>query len=338
MFAQKNTDLVQINRMKKAKYHFNEHTLNYDRIDNKLKHKLIKFGQYFLGSFLMGIVFFVLFIFTIKSPNEKVLESENKRISTQYELISRQMDAVIEVLSDIQQRDDNFYRVVLQVDSIPSSIRKGNNLSNNRYEKWQRMRTSDLVIATSKKMDMVSRMLYIQSNSFDEIVTLAKQEESKLQHIPAIQPIPNKDLKRTASGYGWRIDPIYRTRRFHQGMDFSAPTGTDIFATGNGTVAKLGWQQGYGNTVFIDHGFGYITVYAHMNKIAKKLRRGSKVARGEVIGEVGSTGKSTGPHLHYEVRFKGKPQNPQNYYFMDLSPKEYDQMVQISANYGRVFD
>ncbi|HOH75213.1 MAG TPA: M23 family metallopeptidase, partial [Paludibacteraceae bacterium] len=141
-----------------------------------------------------------------------------------------------------------------------------------------------------------------------------------------------------ASGYGWRIDPIYHTRRFHQGMDFSAPTGTKIFATGNGTVIKAGWEQGYGNAVFINHGFGYVTVYAHMHQLKKGLRRGSKVSRGEVIGFVGNTGKSTGPHLHYEVRLKGKPQNPQNYYFMDLSPEEYDQMIQISANYGRVFD
>ncbi|HNZ84783.1 MAG TPA: M23 family metallopeptidase [Paludibacteraceae bacterium] len=324
--------------MGKAKYHFNEHTLNYDRIDNTIRHRLIKIGQYLIGSILMGIVFFVIFIFTVKSPNEKLLEAENKRISTQYELLSRQLDDAMEVLTNIQQRDDNFYRVVLQVDSIPSSIRRGNYINSNRYQKLLRMRTSDLVIATSQKMDMVSRMLYIQSNSFDELVALAKQEEKKLQHIPAIQPIPNKDLKRTASGYGWRIDPIYHTRRFHQGMDFSAPTGTKIFATGNGTVIKAGWEQGYGNAVFINHGFGYVTVYAHMHQLKKGLRRGSKVSRGEVIGFVGNTGKSTGPHLHYEVRLKGKPQNPQNYYFMDLSPEEYDQMIQISANYGRVFD
>ncbi len=324
--------------MGKAKYHFNEHTLNYDRIDNTLRHKLFRAARYLAGSILMGLLFFVIFIFTIKSPNEKLLESENKRISTQYELLSRQLDVVVEVLDNIQQRDDNFYRVVLQVDSIPSSIRRGNYLNNNKYAKLQRMRTSDIVISTSRKMDMVSRMLYIQSNSFDEIVNLAKQEEKKLQHIPAIQPIANKDLKRTASGFGWRIDPIYRTRRFHQGMDFSAPTGTEIFATGNGTVINAGWAQGYGNTVVIDHGFGYVTLYAHMHQIKRGLRRGTKVTRGEVIGTVGNTGKSTGPHLHYEVRFKGKPQNPQNYYFLDLSPEEYDKMVQISANYGRVFD
>ncbi|HOH75246.1 MAG TPA: M23 family peptidase, partial [Paludibacteraceae bacterium] len=183
--------------MGKAKYHFNEHTLNYDRIDNTIRHRLIKIGQYLIGSILMGIVFFVIFIFTVKSPNEKLLEAENKRISTQYELLSRQLDDAMEVLTNIQQRDDNFYRVVLQVDSIPSSIRRGNYINSNRYQKLLRMRTSDLVIATSQKMDMVSRMLYIQSNSFDELVALAKQEEKKLQHIPAIQPIPNKDLKRT---------------------------------------------------------------------------------------------------------------------------------------------
>ena len=157
-----------------------------------------------------------------------------------------------------------------------------------------------------------------------------------LQCVPAIQPILNKDLTRTASGFGWRIDPIYRTRRFHAGMDFSAPTGTEIYATGNGTIRKSGWQQGYGNTVEVNHGFGYVTRYAHMQKT--NVRVGQKVKRGDVIGFVGNTGKSTGPHLHYEVHYRGKVMNPQNYYFLDLSPEEYDKMVQLSNNAGQMFD
>ncbi len=324
--------------MGKAKYHFNEKTLKYERIDHLRSHQVKKFLSYFILSFFFGIIFFLIFLYTIKSPNEKYLESENERISTQYRLLSRQLDDELDVLTNIQERDDNFYRIILQVDSIPSKIRRADFSETNRYKKLEGMRTSEIVIETTRKMNQVSRMLYIQSNSFDELVKLAKQNEAKLEHIPAIQPVANKNLKRTASGYGWRIDPIYKTRRFHQGMDFAAPIGTKIYATGNGKVIAAGWKQGYGNAVVIDHGFGYVTLYGHMSKIKPGLNNGSKVVRGDVIGYVGSTGKSTGPHLHYEVLFRGKNQNPQNYYYQDLSPKEYDKMVQISANYGNIFD
>ena len=157
-----------------------------------------------------------------------------------------------------------------------------------------------------------------------------------LKCIPAIQPVSNKDLKKTASGYGVRIDPIYKTTMFHAGMDFSASPGTPVYATGDGVVVKAGWETGYGNTIEVNHGFGYLTRYAHLS--AYKVRPGQKVVRGEVIGAVGSTGKSTGPHLHYEVYVKGKVQNPVNYYFMDLSAEDYDKMIQIAANHGKVFD
>lgn len=157
-----------------------------------------------------------------------------------------------------------------------------------------------------------------------------------LANLPAIQPVLNKNLTRMASGYGWRIDPIYHSRRFHAGMDFTAPIGTNIFATGNGVVASAGWKQGYGNCVQISHGYGYVTLYGHMSAI--KVRAGQSVKRGDVIGLVGSTGKSTGPHLHYEVHYKGEIMNPQNYYFLDLSPADYDRMVQMSNNAGQMFD
>ena len=188
----------------------------------------------------------------------------------------------------------------------------------------------------AEKTDDLSKMIYVQSQSYDELVRLAKTNEEKLQHIPGIQPVLNKDLRRMASGYGVRIDPVYRTKKFHAGMDFTANTGTDVYATGDGTVTYSGWMQGYGNTIMIDHGFDYVTLYGHLSKtIAKK---GDKVKRGSIVGLVGNTGKSTGPHLHYEVRFKGKPQNPMNFYFLDLSPEEYDRMVQMAENAGQVLD
>ena len=246
------------------------------------------------------------------------------------------MDELQAVLSDLQERDDNLYRVIFQADPIPYSVRKATAVNTEYYKQLLRMTNSEIAVATTRKFNLLKKQLYIQSKSYDELVVLARNQEQLLQHIPAIQPILNKDLTRTASGFGWRIDPIYRSRRFHEGMDFTAPIGTDIFATGNGTVVFAGWKQGYGNTVEINHGFGYLTLYAHMHKIG--VRAGQKVNRGDVIGTVGNTGKSTGPHLHYEVHFRGQVMNPQNYYFLDLSPEEYDRMVQLSNNAGQMFD
>ncbi len=198
------------------------------------------------------------------------------------------------------------------------------------------MANSELVIHTTQKMDLLQKQLYIQSRSFDDVVEMSKNHEEMLRCIPAIQPISNKDLRQTASGFGMRIDPIYGTPKFHSGMDFAAHPGTEIYATGDGTIVKMGWQTGYGNTIVIDHGFGYQTMYAHLQDFRTKL--GKKVVRGEVIGGVGSTGKSTGPHLHYEVHYRGEVVNPVNYYFMDLSAEDYEKMIQIAANHGKVFD
>lgn len=240
------------------------------------------------------------------------------------------------VLQDIQQRDDNLYRVILQADPISPAIRQAGYGGTNRYEELMDMANAKLVMNTTQKLDVLSKRLYIQSKSFDDVVDMCKNHDEMLQCMPAIQPISNKDLKKTASGYGTRIDPIYGTAKFHAGMDFSAQAGTDVYATGNGTVVKVGWETGYGKTIEIDHGFGFRTRYAHLQDYNTKL--GKKVVRGEVIGKVGSTGKSTGPHLHYEVHVKGKVVNPINYYFMDLSAEDYEAMIQLAANHGKVFD
>jgi murein DD-endopeptidase MepM/ murein hydrolase activator NlpD len=226
--------------------------------------------------------------------------------------------------------------VVLQADPVADAVRKAGYSGTNRYEELMDMANSDLVVNTTQKMDMLNRQLYIQSKSFDEVVDLFKNHDEMLKCIPAIQPVANKNLKYTASGYGMRIDPIYKTAKFHNGMDFSANIGTPVYATGDGIIKKAGWQSGYGKIVVVNHGFGYETWYAHLNKY--NVRVGQKVVRGEVIGEVGNTGKSTGPHLHYEVHLKGKVVNPVNYYFMDLSAEEYDQMIELAANQGKVFD
>lgn len=319
-------------------YKYNRKTLKYERIDNTFTYHLLRILKIASLGIIIGTGVFTLCVFFIPSPTHNKLIEENDRINSQYQLLSKQLDDALEVLSIIQERDDNFYRVMLQADSIPQALRTGNLSNTARYDKWDNLRTGNIVKQTSQKMDQLNKMLYTQSNSFDELVNLAKEREDRLQHLPAIQPVPNKDLKRTASGYGRRIDPIYKTIRFHKGMDFSAPIGTDIFATADGVITSIGWKQGYGNCIIIDHGYEYTTLYAHIHKFKKGLRRGSKVSRGDVIASVGNTGKSTGPHLHYEVRYKGVHQNPQNYYFLDLSPEEYDEMVRISSNSSQTFD
>jgi murein DD-endopeptidase MepM/ murein hydrolase activator NlpD len=320
-------------------YKFNKRTLKYEKVEYTLWYRIRGVLRFIFTSALLGFGFFLFFIFILPSPSAKKLQKENEEISTQYEILSKKLDHALEVMDIIQERDNNFYRVMLEADSIPYVLRTGNYDATARYDKWDDYKTASLVKSTSKKMDKLNRMLYTQSNSFDELIVLAKQNEDKLLHIPAIQPILNQDLKRTASGYGRRIDPIYKTIRFHKGMDFSAPTGTEIFATADGVIEKISWDKtGYGNCVIIDHGYGYKTLYAHCHKFQKGLRKGLKVKRGDVIAFVGNTGKSTGPHLHYEVRYKNKPQNPQNYYFQDLSPEEYDNMVRISSNSSKTFD
>lgn len=322
--------------MAKKKFHFNPETLSYEQIEHTIAHWLKQLAIHAVSGLSLGIIFFFIFVSTIQSPEEKQLIQEKAHMEAQYKVLERQFQEVQYVVTDLQQRDDNLYRVVFQADPIPISVRKGTASNTDYYEQLLDMTNSEIVVATSKKLNELKKELYIQSKSYDELVLLAKNKETMLANLPAIQPVLNKNLTRMASGYGWRIDPIYHTRRFHAGMDFTAPTGTDIYATANGTVIVSGWEQGYGNCVQINHGYGYTTLYGHMSAI--KVRNGQSVKRGDVIGLVGSTGKSTGPHLHYEVHFKGEVMNPQNYYYLDLSPAEYDRMVQMSNNTGQMFD
>ncbi len=322
--------------MAKPKFHFNPVTLMYERVDNSLKHRFKQVLIHFFSSISLGILFFIAFIFVFNSPREKELIKENRALKSQYNVLNKRVNVMQDVLKDIEQRDNNMYRVIYQAEPITEAVRTASYGGTNRYEDLMNTSNSDLMIDVTRKIDILSKQLYTQSLSFDEIVKLAKTNEDKLKCVPAIQPVLNKDLTRTASGYGMRIDPIYQTPKFHAGMDFTAPIGSDVFATGNGIVTFTGWKQGYGNAIEISHGYGYETVYAHLNKIG--VKRGTKVTRGDIIGFVGNTGKSTGPHLHYEVRYKNKAVDPRNYYFMDLSPEEYDAMIQISANYGQVFD
>ncbi|MDY5814680.1 MAG: M23 family metallopeptidase [Bacteroides sp.] len=322
--------------MRKVYYVFNPRTQTYDRIYPTHRQRLLSYARRLFVGMGLGIGCFLVFLWLFGSPSEKELRAENSRLAAQYALLSHRLDNAMEVMDDLGQRDDNLYRVIFQADAIDPALRKAGYENTARYDELKDLSNADLVIATTQRLDRLTKQIYIQSKSYDEVAALCLEQEEMLKCIPAIQPVANKDLKQTASGFGVRIDPIYGTPRFHSGMDFSAAPGTDVYATGNGTVVKMGWETGYGNTVVIDHGFGYRTCYAHLQNFRTRL--GKRVVRGEVIGGVGSSGKSTGPHLHYEVHLKGKPVNPVNYYFMDLSAEEYDTMIRLAANHGKVFD
>ena len=322
--------------MRKVYYIYNPKTRTYDRVYPTMRQRVMSYLRRLFVGMGFGAGSFLLLLLIFGSPSEKDLRIENSKMQAQFQILSSRLDEALTVVQRLQQRDDNLYRVIMQADPVNEQLRNASYGNTNRYEELMEMANSNLVLNTAQKMDLLSRRLYIQSKSFDEVVELCKQHDDMLECIPAIQPVSNHDLKRTASGYGVRIDPIYKTVKFHSGMDFSANMGTPIYVTGNGKVIKAGWEGLYGKCITVDHGFGYVTKYAHMSKIIARV--GQKVVRGEVIGEVGSTGKSTGPHLHYEVHVKGKVVNPVNYYFMDLSADDYDKMVELAANHGKVYD
>lgn len=327
---------MKLFKTRKTYFLFNPNTLSYERVFPSKKDRFFTILRHLSTGIVFGVGTFILFLYTVDFPTESQLQKENKLLQTQYEVLSIQLDNALSVLEDIQQRDENLYRTIFQAEGIPESVRKSGFGGSNRYEHLSGLTNSDLVVATTQKMDMLRKQLYVQSNSLEDLIGMGKDIEERSKCIPAIQPISNKDLTRTASGYGMRIDPIYRVPRFHSGMDFSAKIGTEIYATGNGVVTFAGWKKGYGNCLMIDHGYGYETLYGHMNKFSARV--GQKVTRGEVIGSVGNTGKSTGPHLHYEVIVRGQYDNPSKYYYMDLTPEEYDRMIQIAENHGQVMD
>ena len=323
-------------QLRKTRYQINPKTLAMERVEMGFKHWLRRSGWYLIGGVCIGIVFFLIFFYFFPSPRESQLKQQNRNLEAQLQVLNKQVDQMQIVMKDFEQRDENLYRVLFGAEPIPLAVRTGANRRIAYYDSIARMTNSQLASDLTMKIDLLAKETYIQAKSYDELLELAKTQEVRMENLPAIQPVLNKDLKRTASGYGMRIDPVYHVRRFHAGMDFSAPVGTDVFATGNAKVVFTGWKQGYGNTVELDHGFGYTTLYAHLYKII--VRKGQNVKRGDVIALVGNTGKSTGPHLHYEVRYQDKPVDPRNFYFYDLTPEQYDQMIQLSNNFGHMLD
>jgi len=323
--------------MAKIKYYYDTKTLSYKRIKLSKLEKTKRFSYFIFSSAIIGLIMIVTFFQFFDSPKEKRLINEINHLVNQYEIVDNKMSKIELVLDDIQKRDDNIYRTIFEADPIPTSIRKQGFGGINRYKELEGYSNSKIMIETSAKIDQITKQLYLQSKSFDEIIDLTKDKLSMLASIPAIQPVSNKNLKRMASGYGYRIHPIYKTRKMHAGMDFSAKTGTEIYATGNGTIKKVRRsKKGYGNYVEINHGYGYKTLYAHMSKFI--VKQGQKVKRGELIGYVGNTGTSVAPHLHYEVIKNGKKIDPVNFYYNDLSAEEYSKMLEISSQNNQSFD
>ena len=323
--------------MAKVKYYYDSDTLSYQKIKLRRRDKF-KQTLIFLASSAMFAVLVVFITFQfVDSPKAKAQKRELDNLKLRYELLTKKMGQAQEVLTGIQERDNDIYRLYFEANPIPEEQRKAGFGGINRYKSLEGFENSEMITDVTKNMDILSKQLYIQSKSLDEIINLAEDKEKLLASIPAIQPIKKEDLSRMASGYGWRSDPFTKARKQHRGMDFTAPTGTPIYATGNGKIHRADNRaSGFGEHVEIDHGFGYKTIYAHLSKY--NVKKGQIVKRGDLIGFVGSTGRSVGPHLHYEVHKNGYPINPINFYYGNLTPDEFKKMLKAASQEGQSFD
>lgn len=320
---------------KKIFYRYNPTTDNYERVYPSLKKRIWSVTRHIVFGSLIGILlFFILSKFYLTSPRELLLIEENRTLKAQYEILESRLDDAHKIMDIIQNRDDNFYRVMMQMEPISRSQRYSG-LDKENYRKFKKLNDASLMTQLQQQMSLLERRLYAQSLSFEQLKEMSVKQKDKIRCIPAIVPVPIDNLKIT-SGFGYRRDPVYGGTRFHSGIDFKDVTGTPIYATADGVVSAASWASGYGNKVDIDHGYNYLTRYAHLHKI--DVKPGQIVKRGQKIGEMGSTGKSTGTHLHYEVRFKGEPQNPVNYYYLDVTPEQYEKLVESAENAGLVMD
>jgi murein DD-endopeptidase MepM/ murein hydrolase activator NlpD len=294
---------------------------------------------FLLASALFGFLAFVVLLNTpfFETPKDKLQAREIDNLKIQYGILNRKLDQVDEVMNAIEDRDNNLYRAYFNSSPISEEDRKAVFGIENRYKDLEGYNNSDLVINTTKRVDVLGKQLVVQSKSLDEILKLAKSKEKLLAAIPAIQPVRNENLKRMASGFGYRSDPFTKARKFHEGMDFTAKMGTPVFASGDGIVARAdNTASGFGNHIVIRHGFGYETLYAHLSRY--KSRVGQYVKRGDIIGYVGSTGRSEAPHLHYEVHKNGDVVNPLNFYYGNISAAEYVAISKIANQENQSLD
>lgn len=318
--------------MAKVKYYYDPDSLSYRKIETKKGKKIRNLALFFTAAAIAGAMgaIILLNLNIINTPKELALERENKQLKLNFQLLNKDMSQLEEVVSYLEDKDNNIYRVYFEADPIPDNQRTAGFGGVNRYSNLEGYDNSEMIIEARTRMDILKKRISIQSKSLDEIVHLAEDKEEFLEKIPAIQPVRNEDLKRMASGYGWRSDPFTKARKFHYGMDFSAKTGTPIYATGDGVIARADNRAtGFGNHIRIDHGYGYLSIYAHLSKY--NVRKGQKVKRGDIIGYVGNTGRSRGPHLHYEVWKDDERINPMNFYYGSLTEEEFDAMLKASS-------
>tara|TARA_B100001027_G_scaffold60321_1_gene40736 strand:+ start:924 stop:1892 length:969 start_codon:yes stop_codon:yes gene_type:complete len=316
--------------LKNINYKYNPDTLEYEEVKLTLWDRTKKLSYYLIASVVFSFLILSIAFYNIRNYIQKEAAKENQSLRQEISSFNKDLSLILEVLGDIQLRDDNIYRAIFETDPYPDYKRQlGTGGNSMKYKKYENMEYGDLVIEISKKIELIEKKLASQSKSFDEVFDLTKEKQKMIKSIPSIQPVSNRDLTRIASGFGLRMHPIYKIIKMHKGMDFTAPVGTEIYATGDGIVEKVGWVGGYGRTIMINHGFGYKTRYAHCSKY--KCRKGQKVKRGDLIGFVGNTGQSSGPHLHYEVFKNNRQINPVNFFFNDLSPEEYDKVIEISS-------
>lgn len=325
--------------MSKVKYYYDSDTLSYRKIERKKGRKLGIFLLSLLGAVLSGFLMLLVYLNLpyIETPKEKTLKRELANMEFQYELLNRKMEQAEFVLQDLANRDNNLYRVYFEANPIPIEQRTAGFGGINRYKDLEGFDNSKLIINSSRRLDVLTKQIVVQSESLDEIRVLAEEKEKLLEAIPAIQPVNNEDLTRMASGFGYRTDPFTKARKFHWGMDFTAARGTPVYASGNGTVSRAdNTASGYGNHVRIDHGFGYESLYAHLYKY--NVRNGQKVKRGDLIGFVGSTGRSEAPHLHYEIFKDGERINPINFYYGNLTSEEFAILLKKSQQENQSLD
>ena len=314
--------------MSKVKYYYDPETLSYRPIEITNKKRISNVVLFILASFVFGLSSLLILLNSdwINTPAEISQKRALENYELQFEILSKKLNQIEAVVENIEERDNNIYRVYFEASPIPEEQRSAGFGGVNRYKNLEGYDNSDLIINTTKRLDVLSKQTVVQSRSLDEIERLAENKAELIEAIPSIQPIKNQDLTRMASGYGYRTDPFTKKRRFHYGMDFSARKGTPIYATGNGVVKRAdNRSSGYGRHIRIDHGFGYISLYAHLSKY--NVRRGQRVKRGDIIGYVGNTGRSVGPHLHYEIFKDKKKINPLNFYYGNLSQKEFDALL-----------
>ncbi|MDX2046243.1 MAG: M23 family metallopeptidase [Chitinophagaceae bacterium] len=323
--------------MKKVKYYYNTNTLRYEKLVVPLRVKLLRVLGFLAAAIVTGLIIVAFAFRFLDSPKEKILRLQYERSQEDLASIRGRVRSMEDRLKQLEKRDNEVYRSIFEANPIPDSARARQMEKEQEIRLVSGMDDNELAYSLAVTLNTLNNRISFQEKSYNDIAGMLKNKELLLSCTPAIQPVNNKDLNRIASGFGYRIDPVYKTVKMHEGLDFSAPQGTPIYATANGTIKLSGnVGNGYGNHVIINHNFGYETLYGHMTRI--KVRAGQKVKRGEVIGWVGSTGKSTGPHLHYEVHKNGRPVDPIYFFYNDLTPEQYDRILKLAAASNQSFD